>query len=59
MAIGGQVRNYAKCVTLEGEKILVDGTRVPLGTMAYWHRNVFIRVSMNAWLKIKRFFKLV
>lgn len=57
--IGGQVRNYAKCVSLEGEKILADGTRVPLGTMAYWHRNPFIRISMNLWLAVKRYFKLV
>lgn len=57
--IGGQVRNYAKCVSLEGEKILVDGTRVPLGTMAYWHRNPLIRISMNLWLAVKRYFKLV
>lgn len=38
---------------VEAVKILADGTRVPLGTVAYWHRNPLKRL----WFRIKSFFK--
>lgn len=38
---------------VEAVKILADGTRVPLGTVAYWHRNPFKRIAFH----LKQIFK--
>ncbi len=47
--------SQSKLVSAEVEavKILADGTRVPLGTISYWHRNPLKRL----FFKIKQFFK--
>ena len=40
------ITSQSKLVSAEVEavKILADGTRVPLGTIAYWHRNPLKRL---------------
>jgi hypothetical protein len=33
-----------KSVEIVAEKVLADGTRIPLGVIGYWHRNPLMRV---------------
>jgi hypothetical protein len=33
-----------KSVEIVAEKVLADGTRIPLGVIGYWHRNPVMRV---------------
>jgi hypothetical protein len=33
-----------KSVEIVAEKVLADGTRIPLGVIGYWHQNPIMRV---------------
>lgn len=42
-----------KSATVEATIIKADGTRIPLGTIAAWHRNPVKRLAHNLWCWIK------
>lgn len=43
MATIGSFANF-KSVEVMAEKVLADGTRIPLGVVGYWHKNPIMRV---------------
>lgn len=47
---GMTVRSGTKSASIHAVKIKADGTRIPLGVVAYWHRNPLRRW----WWRIKQ-----
>ncbi len=45
-----------KSTEITAVKILADGTRIELGTIASWHRNPIINAWRQLKLRIKRWF---
>lgn len=54
--MGMQVAKNITSAQISAVKILADGTRVPLGVVAYYHRNPLRRLAWRvkqAWIRLR------
>lgn len=59
MSIGGGLltKSETKQASLQAVLIKADGTVQNLGVVSFYHRNKIIQGAVNAWIKLKDFYR--